>query len=152
MTRTVLVLAVILSGCTLNFPGLGGGGSGGSAGSSSGAPPSGSGMTPQEACRFSCSGCCTASGQCLAGTAHDACGSGGLDCSECPSTSRCENAAGGGQCASCSQLNCNGCCNGQGECVAGTSDAACGNAGRQCVTCTGFAYCDPTGVGGGTCR
>jgi len=37
----------------------------------------------------SCTGCCDASGACVAGTATSACGSGGLSCSVCAATDQC---------------------------------------------------------------
>lgn len=106
----------------------------------------------QEACASSCQdGCCTPEGQCVAGTAETACGSAGRACKVCPDTQRCEQSAAGGECRACSQSNCNGCCTLEGQCLAGTSEAACGSAGDTCVDC-GAGYCAPWGTGGGRCQ
>jgi hypothetical protein len=113
--------------------------------------PSPQQMTPQQYCRFNCSGCCLSDGTCVSGTSNSECGYGGQLCNSCPTNQRCEVAAGGGSCGSCSQLNCSGCCTLDGRCVSGTSSFECGYAGQTCVSCSGGALCDPTGVGGGSC-
>jgi collagen type III alpha len=46
--------------------------------------------------------------------------------------------------ATCAQICTSGCCNAQGQCVAGTAVAACGSGGRTCVTCGGCSGLSPT--------
>jgi hypothetical protein len=105
----------------------------------------------QRRCFWECrSGCCTEAGRCIAGTTEAACGSGGDACQICPTNQRCENAAAGGRCKPCSQLNCDGCCASDGRCLAGTSKDACGWAGSQCVSCPG--HCEPRAISGGACK
>lgn len=93
-----------------------------------------------DACAMECNGCCDGDGNCLAGTERDACGWGGARCTTCGDDQPCAAAAGGGECAACSQLTCD---------VAGTADDQCGRAGQLCVACPGF--CDVQPLGGGIC-
>lgn len=103
-------------------------------------------------CQSRCNdGCCTNDGQCLAGTSRTACGSSGNLCETCPDANRCEITAAGGSCRPCSQLNCSGCCALDGQCLAGTSTAACGYAGKTCADC-GSGFCELQSFGGGVCR
>lgn len=95
-----------------------------------------------------CSGCCSASGQCVAGTAGAACGTGGERCASCGSGRQCVQP--GNYCAfvpSCGPLTCpTGCCDAQGRCRDGRADAACGTAGNACSDCAGAGKsCAPQG-------
>lgn len=79
-----------------------------------------------------CSGCCDADGECVEGDATATCGSGGLDCMECDSTTQnCSQ----GECVDkgCSET-CNGCCDGD-SCLSGDLTGACGWFGVACVAC-----------------
>ena len=51
----------------------------------------------------------------------------------------------------CNATDCNGCCD-DGECVAGTTDDACGLDGDQCVECPTDQECDIQELGGGICQ
>ncbi|MBL4633500.1 MAG: hypothetical protein JKY56_06500 [Kofleriaceae bacterium] len=83
-----------------------------------------------------CPGCVEASGTCRNGNAEKACGGGGAVCQSCDPEDTCEEQV----CTpppTCSAENCSGCCNSQGECVAGTtSPAACGTGGNECTQCS----------------
>ena len=89
-------------------------------------------------------GCCDPSGQCRTGTEYNACGFGGVACTDCqaggfnfcdPQVKTCGNKQ-----PTCDATSCgSGCCTtyeGQPACVAGTSSLACGNGGAQCTNCT----------------
>lgn len=94
-----------------------------------------------------CAGCCTASGQCLAGERNIfACGTGGASCQRCDVDQLCQAGAcvvvssivdgGDGGQPACSPATCAGCCE-EGVCVAAgnQSSAACGNGGQACASC-----------------
>ena len=49
----------------------------------------------------------------------------------------------GGVTAPCGPANCSGCCNASGQCVAGTSNSACGTLGAACAVCP--LFCTATG-------
>src|SRR5258705_12430844 len=110
------LLALACSGCSFTFPS-------GTSSTSKSPPPSSTTttLTPIDTCRTECAGCCNGS-VCESGQSPGACGSGGLDCVSCPSTSRCEAIPGGGQGESWSQLNCNGGCNDTGGGRSGTTE------------------------------
>ena len=96
-----------------------------------------------------CSGCCTATGECHTGTDQSFCGSGGDTCVDCTSSGGSCNASDagvGGSCVatppSCNSTTCaDGCCIGADTCVHGVSqtDNACGLGGAQCQNCTNAA-------------
>ncbi len=48
----------------------------------------------------------------------------------------------GGAQALCGPDNCAGCCDGNGECVAGDSELRCGEGGGSCITCGGALRCE----------
>ena len=75
-----------------------------------------------------CSGCCTQTGNCVAGSQLAQCGGGGALCQACFASQSCTNNR-------CTSVTCQGCVTAAGACVAGTSDQACGSAGGTCVAC-----------------
>ena len=88
-------------------------------------------------------GCCDyATGQCRQGITGTACGRSGADCQDCVLRGQiCSNqqtctAPNGG--LGCGAFNCNGCCDGNANCVPVNSDTQCGFAGSRCVDCTGL--------------
>jgi len=91
------------------------------------------------------SGCCTAEGTCLPGTAPAQCGKGGLVCMNCAAVGYgCVNQGcnGAATCASCDGCCKAGTCNPNGK----TQDNACGHGGAVCVDCTSSSRsCDGTG-------
>lgn len=88
-------------------------------------------------------GCCDSQGQCRAGTARDACGALGAECTDCPragfplcdATSRtCARTVEKCDASSCAD----GCCgivNGNPVCLRGDQPGACGKAGVACQDC-----------------
>ncbi|HMJ12561.1 MAG TPA: hypothetical protein VK524_14150, partial [Polyangiaceae bacterium] len=142
------------------------GGAGGSAGIGGSAGTGGS-------CARTCTGCCDAQGRCQGGTQNTACGRAGASCSNCSSNGEtCMQP--GGYCAffpTCSRATCpNGCCDAQGVCRDGRTNAVCGTNGQACSNCgtngracaaQGFCYagrhCGPDNCAGcctanGECR
>lgn len=99
-----------------------------------------------------CAGCCSATGECLAGASDlTACGESGAACAPCGASEAC--VAGKCVAATCS-ATCNGCCKPDGSCVAyaatpgsSTSGATCGARGGTCVACADNASCEE-----GACR
>ena len=100
-----------------------------------------SGLDPTMACnQQTCpSGCCDSFGNCQLGSADAMCGTGGVNCQDCPflgescSGKRCGTADGG---VGCGWFNCGGCCDSSGVCVPVDSDTQCGGSGSACVDCT----------------
>ena len=99
-----------------------------------------------------CAGCCSATGECLAGASDAAaCGENGAACAACGPAKACS----AGKCvAATCDATCNGCCKPDGSCVpyageagSGRSKATCGARGSQCVACAGDGECDE-----GACR
>ncbi len=96
-----------------------------------------------------CSGCCTASGECHTGTDQAFCGSLGGTCVDCTSgggSCDASDAGVGGSCVatppSCNSTTCaDGCCVGADTCVHGAmqTDNACGLGGAQCQNCANAA-------------
>ncbi|MEO8876634.1 MAG: hypothetical protein ABI461_13670 [Polyangiaceae bacterium] len=92
-----------------------------------------------------CSGCCTASGECHVGTDQRTCGNFGDLCEDCTaSAGSCVSgdAGIGGSCVptppTCTPATCaGGCCVGPDTCVMPDSDTACGIGGGQCENCKG---------------
>jgi hypothetical protein len=93
-----------------------------------------------KACSSStCTGCCTASGECVVGVSADSCGTGGAKCADCTLLV-------GGTCnattrvcdvsSQCGPSNCKGCCLSDGICSAGAYDGACGSGGAACQNCS----------------
>jgi hypothetical protein len=107
-----------------------------------------------------CNGCC-AGERCVTGLEGTACGLKGMQCTNCLAQNQVCAAVvpgqPGGVCegmASCSPLNCNGCCDGN-TCDPGTDKTACGLAGQPCQNCQtlgGGSTCDLVPGGGGVCR
>jgi len=87
-----------------------------------------------------CDGCCDGN-QCLLGNTPAACGELGNTCATCTSgmtcntTSICETAE------ICGQENCDGCCTGDGQCIAGPLQSVfqCGTDGLACNSCSAEA-------------
>ncbi len=81
-------------------------------------------------CEATCTGCCTAEGECRVGDDDAACGVAGAACTDCG-----DGTCDAGMCvaASCAET-CDGCCSGD-TCLAGDSSSACGTAGGACVDC-----------------
>ncbi len=97
--------------------------------------------TPQPCNSSTCpNGCCDGTGHCQAGTSTTACGFGGLQCSKCVGNQTCDSER---VCVNnvCSSSTCIGCCDAQGKCQAGSSNAACGANGLTCVNCNGNETC-----------
>jgi hypothetical protein len=91
--------------------------------------------------KTSCSnGCCDQRGICQLGNTEESCGKGGFLCMVCSSGEKCTS----GECmpaVTCGPSNCpNGCCL-NGQCVDGTSNAACGRGGGACGVCQAPAVC-----------
>jgi C2 domain len=87
-----------------------------------------------------CSGCCSSTGACVAGTDNAACGFSGNPCQVCQGTQTCKM----GLCAAppCDATSCaSGCCDSSGTCQKGTEDTACGTSGQACQTCTSAEVC-----------
>ncbi len=84
-----------------------------------------------------CDGCLDHEGECVAGTAHEACGHSGESCHACAAAEECAE----GVCETppaCGPANCTGCCDGD-SCLSGSSAGACGAGGLACAICdTGF--------------
>lgn len=95
-------------------------------------------------------GCCDSAGKCRSGAELEACGGGGLACTNCTDQgfTACDSTA--HQCKKdvpmCDVTSCpNGCCGtsgGQPTCFAGTGNNACGFAGQMCATCGMNETCD----------
>ena len=104
---------------------------------------------PPPACGpANCGGCCEA-GACRTGRDVAACGAGGITCQNCSSAGRICNQP-GSYCAfipTCGAVTCpSGCCDAQGNCRSGRTDAECGSTGQRCVDCTSTAQaCAPQG-------
>ena len=119
--------------------------------------PSGCGPAQQRArCnRSNCNGCCDDLQQCQTGTAATACGEGAVTCQVCSAGQVCQagncrigsGAGGGGGMNTdagnqpCGPNTCQGCCNNQGQCVAGNAATACGKMGIVCNACGGSQTC-----------
>jgi hypothetical protein len=91
------------------------------------------------------SGCCTADGTCLPGTAPAQCGKGGLVCMNCAAIGYGCVDQGCNAAATCP--NCDGCCK-AGTCNPNgkTQDNACGHDGALCKDCTSSSLsCDGDG-------
>ena len=89
-------------------------------------------VMPQTCDTTNCDGCCNADGECVAGDADTACGTGGDACQQCSAPAVC----GDGACVvPCNEDTCDGCCDADGECIAGDADAACGSGGVACAAC-----------------
>ncbi|MEO9236165.1 MAG: hypothetical protein ABI421_22685 [Polyangiaceae bacterium] len=92
-----------------------------------------------------CSGCCTATGECHTGTDQTICGDFGALCTNCTASGgSCQSAEAGtgGECVTtpptCTATSCaGGCCLGPDTCVMPDSDTSCGIGGEQCENCTG---------------
>jgi hypothetical protein len=86
----------------------------------------------------SCSGCML-DGSCRAGNLKEACGSGGVQCSQCGQSEECSDE---GVCVekSCSPDNCDGCCQ-NGECIQESDEMACGTGGESCKRCSEGERC-----------
>lgn len=87
-----------------------------------------------------CPGCCRA-GQCLSGSAVQACGAGGDACASCVLGQDCTNGVCVASMVGCGPGNCsNGCC-ANGVCRPGTESGACGRGGLACGACEGHQAC-----------
>lgn len=98
---------------------------------------------------ISCSTGCCQGGQCLPGTAQDACGTGGLACVPCLTDQLCVE----GECGlgTCDVNTCaNGCCDGN-KCEPGNTNAACGTGGTACTVCTDPDQCVNQACGTSPC-
>ena len=110
-----------------------------------------------------CPGCCDFNGICQPGNQTFDCGSGGQTCSFCPANSTCQM----GFCFTapiCGPQNCDGCCDQNGICQAGATNAVCGQGGESCATCpSGFTCqgnvcempvtnCGPSNCASGCCQ
>jgi hypothetical protein len=87
-----------------------------------------------------CSGCCDAFGVCHETSDLSNCGTDGFRCIACPRGYACN-----GSCVpapACDASSCpTGCCDQNGLCRNGQSNAACGIGGVTCVTCAGASQC-----------
>ena len=102
-------------------------------------PPQDDGPRPDDACNaVSCNGCCDDFGNCLAGSAVEACGVNGASCVGCPTRQACSIA---GRCVICDATVCDGCCDENGSCQPGNRPDACGAGGGACVTCDFADHC-----------
>ncbi len=85
------------------------------------------------------SGCCY-SGVCMPGDNASLCGQGGASCVVCKDGERCTNRS--CQATACTPATCaSGCCDSKGNCVSGTSEAACGSGGLSCSSCPTGSIC-----------
>ncbi|HAA56830.1 MAG TPA: hypothetical protein DCE42_18835 [Myxococcales bacterium] len=96
-------------------------------------------------------GCCNASGNCVAAATNSQCGANGVACVNCGQGRVCS----GGKCV-CNATSCpNGCCDANGQCQTGKSNTACGTGGIACKACPSGQGCDPSsqvcGCGPNTC-
>ena len=113
----------------------------------------------------SCAGCCS-EGRCSIGVFDDECGARGTACTACgalrcsafpraPDGSaqggRCVTAGtGGGSASTCSVATCpTGCCDANGACQRGVTDAVCGTVGAACTSCGESGKCDNGACVGG---
>ena len=81
-------------------------------------------------------GCCKGD-KCMGGSAKDACGSGGQQCSECSTTQLCKN-----KWCACDPSKCSGCCDGASNtCKPGNESGACGKSGQACKKCGSAQIC-----------
>ncbi len=99
-----------------------------------------------------CAGCCSG-GVCFNGLDPASCGSGGALCQSCADSQKCTpSSSGGGTCTGttvCGPATCSGCCDWNGVCRAGDTNATCGLGGEQCSNCLASdQICDP---GAGNC-
>jgi hypothetical protein len=122
---------------------------GGGGGGEGGVGSAGVGYPPGSCNPLNCkTGCCTAEGTCLPGTAPAQCGKGGLVCMNCAAIGYgCTN-QGCNAAATCA--NCDGCCK-AGTCNPNgkTQDNSCGRGGAVCRDCTSSSQtCD----GNGSCH
>lgn len=92
-----------------------------------------------------CSGCCDATGACVAGNLPTACGGGGLSCNTCQAGESCQAGA-------CSAALCNGCVDALGNCLSGNTALACGKEGSVCVACSFDQACENGACVGGGCN
>jgi hypothetical protein len=111
-------------------------GRGGTAGTSGTAGTAGTGG--QAGCGSqSCMGCCDRADTCLSGSEINACGTRGVDCSDCSSLGfNCTMGVCEGMPPVCGPSNCRGCCDAAGVCRVGTDTNACGRSGQSCSNCT----------------
>lgn len=79
-----------------------------------------------------CPGCCTIDGECVDGSANEACGSNGASCGRCDLDKVCANS---GCERRCTPATCAGCCASTGECLPGLDPGACGRGATACVKC-----------------
>jgi hypothetical protein len=88
-------------------------------------------------------GCCDANNVCRAGTSDATCGRGGAPCARCQAGQLCCSTPSCGQLQGtcvCSGESCpDGCCESFTNCRPGTSNAACGMDGLECLTCDSTA-------------
>ncbi len=125
------------------------GASGGSGGAAASGGAAGAGATSGSAgqggtagvgggpgCDPSCLGCCEPSGACVAGDQINACGLGGVRCTDCGVLGfDCQNGACRGKPPECTNMTCSGCCDATGVCRSGAESEACGSSGSACVDC-----------------
>ncbi len=126
---------------------------------------------PPECGPDNCEGCCS-NGACFPGNTDSRCGAGGAACDSCGGSGTCVEP--GNYCAfipTCGPATCpSGCCDDQGICRNGQTNAACGDGGQACADCAaggqqcaaqGFCYdgphCGPDNCAGccstgGQCR
>jgi hypothetical protein len=103
-------------------------------------------------------GCCDASNMCQSGTTKQTCGTGAHRCAVCVGNQTCDLNQRTCVANLCTSSCSTGCCDAQGQCVAGSTKAACGSNGLPCVTCTGSAQCttrrlcETPGCDGVSCR
>lgn len=89
-----------------------------------------------ECCVGCCDGCCDDAGQCVPGTADDACESRGFPCDNCAEQGLvCRE-----QSCGC-HVDCAGCCLDSLSCEPGNSIDACGDDGQACKTCANDQVC-----------
>jgi hypothetical protein len=91
-------------------------------------------------------GCCDANGACQIGSTSTACGAGGEACTSCQAGFSCSASTRTCTVGGCGPATCpNGCCDGSGNCRAGTDVQTCGRFGASCENCVslGFDACDP---------
>lgn len=82
-------------------------------------------------------GCCDAQGICRTDKTDGACGSNGQKCADCKASG--QTCAPQGFCyngPSCGSASCGGCCTANGNCLAGSTNLACGQYGTLCDNCS----------------
>lgn len=100
-----------------------------------------------------CKGCCDQD-RCLTGDAPTFCGGGGKACAACTSAQVCGRFGCEARNRVCDPSTCDGCCDGNGMCVAGQLASACGSGGTACGVCQQMETCQPltSAASGGACR